>query len=70
MAGINAGLSARRLPPLVLTRADGFIGVLIDDLIMKGTEEPCTFSKKIKIDFYFPCWLIQLRFFFCYTVYR
>ena len=49
MAGINAGLSARRLPPLVLTRADGFIGVLIDDLIMKGTEEPCTFSKKNSI---------------------
>ena len=46
MAGINAGLSARRLPSLVLTRADGFIGVLIDDLIMKGTEEPCTFLKK------------------------
>ena len=41
IAGINAGLAALRRPPLVLTRADGFIGVMIDDLIVKGAEEPC-----------------------------
>ena len=41
MAGINAGLAALHKPPLVLTRADGFIGVMIDDLIVKGAEEPC-----------------------------
>lgn len=26
---------------MILTRADGFTGVMIDDLIVKGTEEPC-----------------------------
>jgi tRNA uridine 5-carboxymethylaminomethyl modification enzyme len=41
IAGINAGLSAKRLPPLIITRADGFLGVMIDDLIVKGAEEPC-----------------------------
>ncbi|TBU27479.1 glucose-inhibited division protein A subfamily [Dichomitus squalens] len=40
VAGINAGLSALRRPPLVITRADGYIGVMIDDLIVKGAEEP------------------------------
>lgn len=42
VAGINAGLAALHRPPLILTRADGFTGVMIDDLIMKGAEEPCT----------------------------
>ena len=41
VAGINAGLAALRRPPMVLTRADGSIGVMIDDLIVKGAEEPC-----------------------------
>lgn len=41
LAGINAGLSALGKPPLILTRADGFLGVMVDDLIMKGAEEPC-----------------------------
>ncbi|KAF5345024.1 hypothetical protein D9758_010442 [Tetrapyrgos nigripes] len=40
VAGANAGLAALRKPSLVLTRADGYIGVMIDDLILKGTEEP------------------------------
>ncbi|KAL5513976.1 hypothetical protein ACEPAG_2737 [Sanghuangporus baumii] len=40
IAGINAGLASQHRPPLILTRADGFIGVLIDDLILKGAEEP------------------------------
>ncbi|KXN81258.1 tRNA uridine 5-carboxymethylaminomethyl modification enzyme MnmG [Leucoagaricus sp. SymC.cos] len=40
VAGINAGLSALHKPSLVLTRADGYTGVMIDDLIVKGAEEP------------------------------
>ncbi|KAF8197101.1 glucose inhibited division protein A-domain-containing protein [Pholiota molesta] len=40
VAGINAGLSAQGRPPLLLSRADGFLGVMIDDLIVKGAEEP------------------------------
>ncbi|KAF8907035.1 glucose inhibited division protein A-domain-containing protein [Gymnopilus junonius] len=40
VAGINAGLAAQGRPPLILTRADGFTGVMIDDLIVKGAEEP------------------------------
>jgi tRNA uridine 5-carboxymethylaminomethyl modification enzyme len=43
LAGINAGLKALRQAPLIVTRADGFIGVMVDDLIMKGAEEPCEF---------------------------
>ncbi|KAH9943613.1 mitochondrial translation optimization protein [Amylocystis lapponica] len=40
LAGINAGLAALDRPPLVLSRADGFVGVMIDDLVVKGAEEP------------------------------
>ncbi|KAG0309573.1 Mitochondrial Translation Optimization [Dissophora globulifera] len=40
LAGINAGLAAQSRPPLILTRADAYIGVLVDDLITKGVEEP------------------------------
>ncbi|KAI0065130.1 GIDA-domain-containing protein [Artomyces pyxidatus] len=40
IAGINAGLSAQRKAPLLLTRADGYVGVMIDDLITRGAEEP------------------------------
>lgn len=40
MAGINAHQSTRDLEPLILKRSDAYIGVLIDDLISKGTEEP------------------------------
>ncbi|EGN97710.1 hypothetical protein SERLA73DRAFT_169961 [Serpula lacrymans var. lacrymans S7.3] len=40
VAGINAGLAAMNRPPLVITRADGFVGVMIDDLVVKGAEEP------------------------------
>ena len=40
MAGINAALSLRQSPHLVLGRDQGYIGVLIDDLVTKGTSEP------------------------------
>ena len=40
VAGINAALKIKGLEPMVLTRSDGYIGVLIDDLVTKGTNEP------------------------------
>ncbi|WP_203295103.1 tRNA uridine-5-carboxymethylaminomethyl(34) synthesis enzyme MnmG [Luteirhabdus pelagi] len=40
MAGINASLKIQEKEPLILKRNEAYIGVLIDDLITKGTEEP------------------------------
>jgi tRNA uridine 5-carboxymethylaminomethyl modification enzyme len=40
IAGVNAVAKLRDLPPLVIGRHEGYIGVLIDDLVTKGTHEP------------------------------
>ena len=40
LAGINAALKTQDKDPFILSRSDAYIGVLIDDLITKGTEEP------------------------------
>ncbi len=40
VAGVNAALKARGSPPLIIQRHQAYIGVLIDDLVTKGTTEP------------------------------
>ncbi len=40
VAGINAALKVKGEEPMVLTRSDAYIGVLVDDLVTKGTNEP------------------------------
>lgn len=40
IAGINAALKIKEMEPLIVDRSEGYIGVLIDDLVTKGTKEP------------------------------
>ena len=40
IAGINAALKASDSPPFTVDRTEGYIGVLIDDLVNQGTNEP------------------------------
>jgi tRNA uridine 5-carboxymethylaminomethyl modification enzyme len=40
VAGLNAGLAAGGAPPIVFDRADGYLGVMIDDLVTRGIAEP------------------------------
>ncbi|HWG45402.1 MAG TPA: tRNA uridine-5-carboxymethylaminomethyl(34) synthesis enzyme MnmG [Gemmataceae bacterium] len=40
MAGVNAALKIKEEPPLILDRSQAYIGVLIDDLVTKGVDEP------------------------------
>lgn len=40
IAGINAALFVRKEAPLIIDRSEGYIGVMIDDLVTKGTNEP------------------------------
>lgn len=48
LAGINAAASSLGREPLILTRADSYIGVMVDDLITKGADEPCEYITAVR----------------------
>ena len=69
IAGANAGLSCLNKSPLILDRADAFIGVLIDDLVTLGTKEPYRYDKISLINFIFK-YTHKLRMFTSRAEYR
>ncbi|ELU39097.1 translation optimization protein [Rhizoctonia solani AG-1 IA] len=50
LAGINAGLSALGKKPMVIGRAEGYLGVMVDDLIGKGVEDRAEYRMSIRSD--------------------
>ncbi len=55
LAGINAGLSVLQKEPLILKRSEAYLGVMVDDLVTKGTKEPYRmFTSRAE-------WRLQLR---------
>jgi tRNA uridine 5-carboxymethylaminomethyl modification enzyme len=62
LAGINAGLKATGKPGMTISRAEGFLGVMVDDLVSRGAEEPCEFG--FSITFSYIARLLTSHFFF------